>query len=308
MTVGTMSQQFEFKNINCPICGCDDSRLLGWRGGDAHHNGSGVKTAVVRCAKCTHQYPNPMPFPMDLNELYTGADDYFKGHSVERKKQLGLDLIAKFEAKLGRKGRFLDIGCAAGEFLWAAKEAGWDYDGVDPSEEFIELGRKYHGVEGKACLLEEAKFPDEHFDAITMSSVLEHIYAPCDLLIEVRRILKPGGIFWFDAPNEDGLYMRAGNLYMKIQRKDWVVTMAPTFPPFHVQGFNPESLKHLLKRTNFILDELNIFGGVWEFTGKKSFRKTMEFKVAKVLTWFSNKINQGPYMEVWSRKASDPKV
>lgn len=299
-----MDQEFDFKEINCPICDGSKTKFLGWRGGEAHHNKSGVKTAIVRCLVCSHQYPNPMPFPKNdnLDDLYVNAEEYFRGHDVEMKKKTGLNLLENFEQKLGRRGRFLDIGCAAGEFLWAAKESGWEYEGVDPSSEFIRLGREHLGVEGRACLLEDAKFPDDHFDAITMSSVLEHIYNPYELLCEIRRILKPGGYFWFDAPNEDGLYMKAGNFYMKLQGRDWVVTMAPTFPPYHVQGFNPNSLKYLLRRTDFELEELVMFGNVWEFTGEKSLRKKIEYNMALCITWVSNRFNQGPYMKIWARK------
>jgi SAM-dependent methyltransferase len=300
-----MSEElFDFREINCPVCGNNDTKFLGWRGGEAHHNKSGVKTAVVRCRVCSHQYPNPMPFPKDdnLDELYVDAEEYFHGHDVEYKKNLGLDLMKDFEKKLGRRGRYLDVGCAAGEFLWAAKQSGWEYEGVDPSSEFVELGRKHLGVEGRVCLLEEAKFPDEYFDAVSMSSVLEHVYDPLGLMLEVRRVLRPGGYFYFDAPNEDGLYMKAGNLYMRLQRRDWVVTMAPTFPPYHVQGFNPKSLRHLLERADFELKELIMFGGVWELTGEKSLRKKIEYRMARCVTWVGNRINQGPYMTIWSRK------
>lgn len=299
-----MKQMFDFKKINCPVCGGGKTKFLGWRGGEAHHNKSGVKTAIVRCLVCSHQYPNPMPFPEknNLDDLYVNAEEYFRGHDVEIKKKMGQDLLENFERKLGRRGRFLDVGCAAGEFLWAAKESGWEYEGVDPSSEFVRLGREHLGVEGRVCLLEDAKFPDEHFDAVTMSSVLEHIYEPYELLCEIRRILKPGGYFWFDAPNEDGLYMKAGNFYMKLQRRDWVVTMAPTFPPYHVQGFNPKSIKQLLKRTNFELDELTIFGSIWEFAGEKSLRKKIEYKMAQFINWTGNIFNQGSYMTIWSRK------
>lgn len=300
-----MNQEFDFKKINCPVCESNKTKFLGWRGGEAHHNKSGVKTSIVRCLNCSHQYPNPMPFPKNngLDDLYVNAEEYFRGHDAEYKKKLGLDLLQTFEQKLGKRGRFLDVGCAAGEFLWAAKELGWEYEGVDPSSEFIRLGRDHLGVEGRVCLLNEAEFPDNYFDAVTMSSVLEHIYNPYELLCEIRRILKPGGYFWFDAPNEDGLYMKAGNLYMKLQGRDWVVTMAPTFPPYHVQGFNPKSLKHLLSRANFSLDEIIILGGVWEFTGEKTLRKNIEYLMARSISWVGNKLNQGPYMSVWTKKS-----
>lgn len=244
-----------------------------------------------------------MPFPREnrLEELYVDAETYFRGHDVESKKVGGLQMMRDFEKRLGRKGRYLDVGCGVGELLWAAKEAGWEYEGVDPSREFVEIGKKFLGVEGRVCLLEEAGFPDDYFDAVSMSAVVEHIYNPMGLLVEIKRVLKPGGVFWFDAPNEDGLYMRVGNLYMKLRGRDWVVSMAPTFPPFHVQGFNPNSIRHLLRRADLELESLQIYGDVWEFTGEPTLMKKIEANFAKLISWFGNRINQGPYMSIWAR-------
>jgi cyclopropane fatty-acyl-phospholipid synthase-like methyltransferase len=125
---------FHFKEISCPVCGKNDPKFLGWRGGEAHQSGAGEKTAIVRCRSCTHQYPNPMPFPKaDLEEMYVDAEAYFRGHDVEAKKLNGLGLMREFEERLGQRGRFLDVGCGVGELMWAAKERGWETEGVDPS-------------------------------------------------------------------------------------------------------------------------------------------------------------------------------
>lgn len=247
-----------------------------------------------------------MPFPTEngLEEMYVDAEAYFHGHDTEAKKQGGLVLMNKFEERLGRKGRFLDIGCGIGETLWAAKNAGWEYEGVDPSPEFVEVGRKFLGVEGRVCLLEDAQFPSNHFDAVAMSGVIEHVYYPSAVFQEIQRVLKPGGVLWFDAPNEDGLYMKAGNLYMKLRGRDWVVTMAPTFPPFHVQGFNPSSIKYLLQRIGFEIEDLQMVGDVWELTGEASVAKKIETKLASAISWFGNRIGQGLYMGIWARNRS----
>ncbi|HMS42758.1 MAG TPA: class I SAM-dependent methyltransferase [Pyrinomonadaceae bacterium] len=294
---------FEFKDICCPVCGGDAPIFLGWRGGEAHQNGVGEKTAIVRCKECSHQYPNPMPFPKaNLEEIYVDADEYFRGHNVEEKKQIGLGLMQEFEQKLGKRGKFLDVGCGAGELLWAAKTSGWDAEGIDPSKEFIEIGRERLGVEGRATTLEDAKFPDNHFDAIAMSGIIEHLYNPFETLQEIHRVLRPNGLFWFDAPNEDGLYMQFGNLYMRLQRKNWVVVMAPTFPPYHVQGFNPKSLRKLLKRAMFELKEMELIGEVCEQQGSESLRKKVEFKAAKAINKIGKMLNKGSYMSIWAKK------
>lgn len=295
---------FEFKEIFCPVCDKNDPQFCGWRGGEAHQSGAGVKTAIVRCKNCSHQYPNPMPFPkIDLAEVYVNADEYFHGHDMESKKQNGLQLMEEFERKLGKRGRFLDVGCGIGELLWAAKESGWEAEGVDPSKEFIEIARERLGVEGRVAVLEEAAFPDNHFDAVAMSSIIEHLYNPYETLREVHRVLCPEGLLWFDAPNEDGLYMQLGNLYMRLQRKDWVVVMAPTFPPYHVQGFNQKSLRTLLKRTGFKLEEINIAGSVCEQRGEQSFRKKLEFGAAKIINQMGKLLDKGAYMSIWAQKS-----
>lgn len=294
---------FEFKEICCPVCDGNTPKFLGWRGGDAHQRGVGEKTAIVRCRKCSHQYPNPMPFPkVGLEEVYVDADEYFSGHDVELKKKNALRLMQEFEQKLGRRGKFLDVGCGAGELLWAAKESQWEVEGVDPSKEFVEIGFERLGVQGRITTLKEADFPDNYFDAVAMSSLIEHLYEPFETLCEVHRVLRPDGLLWFDAPNEDGLYMQFGNLYMRLQGKDWVVVMAPTFPPYHVQGFNPKSLRKLLDRAGFKCKEMEIVGGLYEQKGAKTLRKKIEFNAAKIINQVGKILNKGSYMSIWARK------
>jgi SAM-dependent methyltransferase len=294
---------FKFVEITCPVCSSDKSKFLGWRGGEAHQRGAGVKTSIVRCQSCSHQYPNPMPYPEgDLGEIYVDAEEYFRGHDVEKKKQNGLQLMREFERRLGKKGRFLDVGCGAGELLWAAKESGWEAVGIDPSPEFIEIGRTKLGVEGRVSTLEDANFPDGHFDAVIMSGIVEHLYNPLETLKEVHRVLRDDGWFWFDAPNEDGLYMTLGNLYMRTRGKDWLVVLAPTFPPYHVQGFNPKSLRMLVEKAGFSTEKMELFGDVSSQTGESTLRKKIENNAAIFLNWFGRTIGKGMYMSLWARK------
>ncbi|MEP6705438.1 MAG: class I SAM-dependent methyltransferase, partial [Acidobacteriota bacterium] len=95
-----------------------------------------------------------MPFPSGaLDEAYSDAEHYFQGHDIAEKKRLGLTGMLEFETRVGRKGRFLDVGCGVGALLWAARESGWDATGVDPSAEFIEVGKRELGVEGLVTTL-----------------------------------------------------------------------------------------------------------------------------------------------------------
>ncbi|MBV9215457.1 MAG: class I SAM-dependent methyltransferase [Acidobacteria bacterium] len=210
--------------------------------------------------------------------------------------------MKEFESRLGRKGRVLDLGCGLGEFMWAARESGWQVSGIDPSKEFVQEANRRFDLEAKVSTLEEAAFPDEHFDAVIMSGIIEHLYDPYSTLVEVNRIIRPGGWLFLDAPNENGLYMRMGNLYMRLLGKRHVVVLAPTFPPYHVQGFNTQSIRRALTRAGFTVASLEIAGGVCEQVGPSNIRKKAEYGAGKMINGIGRLIGMGSYMAVWSKK------
>lgn len=245
-----------------------------------------------------------MPYPAGtVGDLYDDPDEYFSAHDVEAKKKHGRDLIKFVEDKLGRRGTMLDVGCGRGELLWAAREANWNYTGVDPSSAHLEWGRVNLDVQGVLGTIETASLPAESFDVAIMGGVIEHLYDPFATLQEVRRVLKPGGLFHLDAPNEDALYTQIGNLYFRALSRNWVVNLAPTFPPYHVQGFNPDSLRRLLKRAGFQLEELHVWGQVSPLTGKMSLRKRLEYRGAQLINWWGNRRGKGIYMDGWATKS-----
>ncbi len=294
---------FDMRRLPCGVCGSERAAPIGWRGGSAHHNGAGERVQIVRCRDCSHLYPSPMPFPSeDLDHLYTDTEHYFDGHDIERLKERGLLILRESAERLGKRGRFLDVGCGMGGSLWAAREEGWEYDGIDPSSAYLEWGKKHLGVEGRQGTIEEMRFPENHFDVVSMIGVIEHLYEPHKTLQEIWRVLRPGGLLWLDAPNEDALYQKVGNLYMRTRGRDWVVNLAPTFPPYHVQGFNRRSLPRLLSRVGFEVERMKVWGNMWPFTGKPSMRKRVEYRAAQMVNWLGNRSGAGLYMNVLARK------
>jgi 2-polyprenyl-3-methyl-5-hydroxy-6-metoxy-1,4-benzoquinol methylase len=52
-------------------------------------------------------------------------------------------------------------------------------------------------------------YPDDHFDAVLLSEVIEHLnFNPLPVLQEINRILKPGGILYITTPNQVSLVNR----------------------------------------------------------------------------------------------------
>lgn len=143
----------------------------------------------------------------EWQELY--EDNYFADHNVtewqrnlhakERKERLSY-IDSKLKIK---KEKFLDMGCGEGFVLNTAHKDGYEVYGVDIAGNLTPDHSSYNFFKGNIF---DANFPDNYFSAIYMDSVLEHIMKPMETLKELRRILKPGGVFFLIVPNEDSLF------------------------------------------------------------------------------------------------------
>lgn len=105
--------------------------------------------------------------------------------------------------------RVLNIGVGSGIFEQLALQAGIDVYALDPVPKSIEnlrtslnMGEKAQTGYGEAI-----PFDDDMFDIVVASEVLEHL-SPDDMmatLTEIRRILKPGGLFKGTVPARENL-------------------------------------------------------------------------------------------------------
>jgi ubiquinone/menaquinone biosynthesis C-methylase UbiE len=98
-------------------------------------------------------------------------------------------------------GRLLEIGFGSGQFLKKMQLCGWEVEGVDFDSKAVEGVKKRYGFNVHVGSLESIGYPDNSFDAITMSHVIEHVHDPVALLKECYRILKPTGYLVAVTPN-----------------------------------------------------------------------------------------------------------
>ena len=295
-------ESYRWIRQDCPICEVKPTRLLGRRGGAAHREGLGVECDVWRCDHCGLIFPNPMPIPARGLEQHYGVEpgDYFEHHDVEQKDSGAANLILQAEALIGSKGRLLDVGAGRGETLRAARLAGWEATGIEPSTVFADYAAAHSGLEVLRKPLEECGFADSSIDAVILSAVLEHLYNPDEVLREIARILRPGGALFIDVPNESGLYFRVGNLYQRLRGRDWVVNLAPTFPPFHVFGFTPKSLQALLSKHKFEVRTWSVYPGTSLVPPRGGLAGSLEQYASKLVTALSKIGNLGTYIETWA--------
>ena len=110
----------------------------------------------------------------------------------------------------------LDAGCGRGETVLACAKAGAKVAGIDYSEAAVELTKETLAeIQPEAEIVvgsvTELPWPDDTFDRVQFSDVIEHLDPPQTVpaLAEFRRVLKPGGyLLVHTAPNL--LFMKYG--------------------------------------------------------------------------------------------------
>ncbi|WP_313131749.1 class I SAM-dependent methyltransferase [Stutzerimonas nitrititolerans] len=206
-----------------------------------------------------------LPVGASYEEAYWGVvkdpDGNVRDRRLERERYLGDIKVELAFINALPAGRMLDIGCGLG-FLLSGVADSWERHGVEVSEFAIEHASHYgHIYQG--CL-ENAGYPDQHFDLVVIYHVIEHVQNPQKLLKEIRRILKPDGWLILGTPDFDsGAARRFGENYRMLHdtthislfsndsmhrflrdhgfRIEWV-----EYPYFETRYFNQDNLLALL--------------------------------------------------------------
>jgi spore maturation protein CgeB len=160
-----------------------------------------------RCAECGMVYAHPFPTDKEIAAYY--ASPYYDPY-IDAKQEIGATYEAWLDEieKRSPRGSLLDVGCGIGLFLTAARGRGWDVRGVEPSPWPAAFALEETGVPVDACTLEDARFPEDRFDVVTLWSTLEHLPDPVSVVREVTRVTRPGGRIWIGVPNTASLEAR----------------------------------------------------------------------------------------------------
>jgi SAM-dependent methyltransferase len=160
------------------------------------------------------------------------------------------------------------------------------------------------GVQIESSSIEMSTVVDQEnaFDVIYLAAVLEHLYDPVLCLKRIRRALRPGGLVFIDVPNECSIRAKLGNLYMRLRGRDWVVNLSPTFPPFHVVGFCPGSLKRALSEARIEVVELQVVRWPDALPLQPGFFGMVEAAGAKMVNGLAHLLGDGDGIVCWGRK------
>lgn len=237
-----------FETISCPGCGGETHHL--WGIARDFLLGGEERWPYVECDSCGLVYLNPRP--RDMGPYYPEGDYWAgKGHSLERWKphasrllELALsegdwvyqEVWQALEQLAPEKGRSLDVGAGLGVFQACCRHRGWEARGIEPVAGPAAFGREIFGLEVEKTFLLDANLPENGFDFVSFTGVLEHVPNPRENLLETWRILKPGGLALIVVPNLRSLSSRLFGEY-------WYAFDAPR----HLIQFTPTTLANILR-------------------------------------------------------------
>lgn len=166
-------------------------------------------------------------------------DDYFSG--ARR------DMLNRLPER--RAGRILEIGCGFGETGRLALKQGkcGEYFGIEVSPKAAAHSKTIltqvicADVEGI-----DLPWPDEFFDVVILSEVLEHLVDPWSTLTKVYKKTKIGGVVLASSPN-----VSQWRLIRALISGKWELEDSGLMDRTHLRWFTPESYASMFRNAGF---------------------------------------------------------
>ena len=225
---------------DCPVCG-DSQNFTFLKSRNFRINEE--KFDVKECNNCSMRFTSPLPSEEEIGEYYH-AENYVS-HTGTKKGLTNklfhfaryFTLRSKFNLvnKYAKGEKMLDIGAGNGVFLDFVKEKNWEVSGIELDTNSRERIEKNLGQKIATTVHENNE--SEHYDAITMWHVLEHVYNLKKDIPAIKSKLKKDGVFIVAVPNCD-------SYDAEFYKEYW----AAYDLPIHLYHFRPKNVKDLFEQ------------------------------------------------------------
>lgn len=157
---------------------------------------------------------NPQSTRLNLAMYDTGAEDWWTGKTrwLRLLNNMVPPRLAYFTPIVGdwRGKSVLDLGCGGGFMAEPLARQGAQVIGVDPSAPAIAAAKRHAeetglSIDYRVGTGEDLPVADNAVDIVVCVDVLEHVRDLDAVIGEIRRVLKPGGLFLFDTINRTWL-------------------------------------------------------------------------------------------------------
>lgn len=281
---------------------------------------------LAQCKSCGLVFVSPFPGLEDIAGFYDQKyfeSDFACGMLEKNYLESESTRVEEYREMLGfiqnhkQSGKLLEVGCAAGSFLYYAQRAGFQVQGVDISDWAVNTAKAQFKLEVKKGRLMDLGLDAENYDVIFLSDLLEHEPEPNKFLNEVKRLLKKDGVVAIKVPvYVNSFYYRIvrmlpwswtlGKLDARLLQALKVSHHGPKFPPYHLYEYSPKTLSRLLENCGFKVVERKSSLIVPEFleTRRPGFTARLIWTGFVGLRWFIKRLNiHGGHAIVFAEKA-----
>ena len=180
---------------------CKENASILYKTQDYNRRISKELFAYYRCSNCRLVFLNPIPD--NLGDFY---NDFYQFPPLEKTIQTAVGEKFKIEMvqKFAKGGKLLEIGPSIGVFAYQAKQAGYQVDTIEMSQECCDYLVKEIKVNAvNSDCPHKAMEGMCSYDIIALWHNIEHLPDPWACLSQVAKSLTPGGIVVIAAPNPD---------------------------------------------------------------------------------------------------------
>jgi 2-polyprenyl-3-methyl-5-hydroxy-6-metoxy-1,4-benzoquinol methylase len=209
---------------------------------------------VIRCEACGLVYASGAAVEggnTDYTESYYRRGVYADYLSDREAIRRNAGRALKELERLTPGHTLLDVGCATGFFLEAARDKGWNVRGLEISEYASAYARRELHLEVESGSITTLNRDYPKFDVITLWDTIEHLDRPDIALANVRRMMREGGVLALST----GDY---GSLLRRLSGKRWRLFADPT----HNFFFDERTIKRLLSQAGYRIIRL-VRRGKW---------------------------------------------
>lgn len=189
-------------SVPCCITGSRDAVVI------ARKDRAGRPLQTVMSTESGLVFTDPRPTPEEVRQFY--AEDYRRQYKkvhtpkpkhVLRAGRLAVQRLAAISPYLRDKAKILDAGSGGGEFVYISCQRGYKARGIEPNRGYARYANQQYEVDVFNGFYQDARYPSESFDCVTLFHVLEHLEDPVASLRVLSGHLRTGGHFVVEVPN-----------------------------------------------------------------------------------------------------------
>ena len=229
--------------VSCPIC-----------------DGGELRPFVViygfpyaECAACGHLFCRKQPTDENVRRLYQELGEIRSAQATlygdeglfdRRVAEIARPKVEHVRSLVPADGLWLDVGCATGELLTAAKGAGWRVRGIEADPGAVDFARgKGFDVIHDFVRVDNAGQYVGDARVVSALNILEHMALPVEVVKAISSGMRPGTHVVIEVPRHPSLSSFAALIFPTISCRH-------LYAPEHLHIFTEQSMEIMLGKAD----------------------------------------------------------